>query len=270
LITINKNNLQGLVKTVESVKNQLYKDFEWFIIDGQSTDGSVEYLNQIEFPSLHKIIEADNGIYDAMNKGIDLIADKNLVLFLNSGDCLFNEYSLKVISDNKKQYDFVFGDFIIKRIINNKCIIRKIKQPDNLNFLWLFFKTLNHQSYLLKGSLLKKYKFNLQYKICADWVQLMEILRNENKLEWLKLDSVISIYDGDGMSFGSNYKLERKNYLTLNYSKVYLESVEEYSSVITKDIFPLVENISKSKWRWKLLEFLIIAMSFSKVFSLKK
>lgn len=264
LITINKNNLQGLVKTVESVCNQLNQDFEWFIIDGQSTDGSVEYINQIDLPYLHKVIEPDMGIYDAMNKGIDLISDNNLVLFLNSGDCLFNEDSIRGLSKFSKQYDFIFSDVIITRLINNKYIQKKIKQPDSLNMLWLFYKTLNHQSYLLKGSLLKKYKFNLDYKICADWVQLMDILRCENKFEWLKLDCVISIYDGDGMSYGSNYKLERNHYLNLNYSKLYLDSVDEIASIITKNNFHLIQDVFKSVWRWKLFVLLINGLNVFK------
>jgi glycosyltransferase involved in cell wall biosynthesis len=257
IVTINKNNLSGLIKTVESVQNQTFSDFNWYIIDGISTDGSVDYINKIQFANLKKIVETDQGIYDAMNKGVDLVEGNDLVLFLNSGDRLYNNDTLATIVNKSKNYDFVYGDFIKEQLINNKSCQTYVRQPEKLNLLWLFNKTLNHQSYLIRGVLLKKYKFNLKYKICADWVQLMDIIRLESNLKWLKLECLISVYDGDGLSNRSNYMLEHKEYLDLNFSEIHLKSVEDIASVITKRNFTVLQEISRSKWRWKLLTLFI-------------
>ena len=83
IITINFNNLAGLKKTVESVGGPLPLDCEWIVVDGLSTDGSVEFIDYAPFT--HKIIEKDRGIYDAMNKGLKA-ANGDFVWFMNSGD----------------------------------------------------------------------------------------------------------------------------------------------------------------------------------------
>ena len=106
IISINRNNASGLRKTIESVVSQTYTDFEYIIIDGASTDGSIGVINEFatplnlpqrekkEHPIINWISELDSGIYNAMNKGI-LKASGEYLLFLNSGDYLYNSEVLK-------------------------------------------------------------------------------------------------------------------------------------------------------------------------------
>ena len=85
IITINYNNREGLRKTIESVVNQTYRNFEYIIIDGGSTDGSVEVVKEYADRISYWVSEPDNGIYNAMNKGV-LAANGKYIQFLNSGD----------------------------------------------------------------------------------------------------------------------------------------------------------------------------------------
>ena len=90
IITINFNNHDGLQKTINSVIAQTWKDFEWIIIDGGSTDGSKNLIEQYDKYITYWISESDKGIYNAMNKGIK-IARGDYLQFLNSGDYFYNE-----------------------------------------------------------------------------------------------------------------------------------------------------------------------------------
>ena len=98
IVTINYNNKKGLAKTIESVTNQEFKDFEWIIVDGGSTDESValiqDNLNHIDY----WVSEKDQGIYDAMNKGIKA-STRDYILFLNSGDYFYTNEATKIIDN---------------------------------------------------------------------------------------------------------------------------------------------------------------------------
>ena len=115
IITINYNNLEGLRKTTKSIISQTWGDFEWIIIDGGSSDGSNEYIINLNYnlnrngwnPITYWCSELDKGIYNAMNKGIVKAKGKYL-LFLNSGDCLHDKDVLKNIEDKLQEEDIVY------------------------------------------------------------------------------------------------------------------------------------------------------------------
>ena len=94
VITINYNNCEGLQRTIDSVIGQTFKDFEFIVIDGGSTDGSVDIINKNAASITYWISERDNGIYHAMNKGIAQ-AHGDYCIFMNSGDCFYNIEVLK-------------------------------------------------------------------------------------------------------------------------------------------------------------------------------
>ena len=108
IITINLNNAAGLRKTIESVVNQTFTDYEYLIIDGGSTDGSVEVIKEFADKITYWVSEPDKGIYNAMNKGI-LKARGEYLQFLNSGDWLVdNEVLFRVFSLNHFE-DILYG-----------------------------------------------------------------------------------------------------------------------------------------------------------------
>ena len=101
IITVVKNDLQGLMNTKDSIYNQIFTDFEWIIIDGNSNDGTVEFIHNLNFQNIKFISENDNGIYDAMNKGI-IFCSNNYVLYLNAGDTFNLSDSLSQVAAHLK------------------------------------------------------------------------------------------------------------------------------------------------------------------------
>ena len=106
IITINYNNQSGLQRTVESIVNQTWKEFEYIVIDGGSTDGSAAYLESQNKIFDYWVSEKDLGIYNAMNKGIKA-ATGHYLLFLNSGDELLNDKVLAQNHHNLENKDLV-------------------------------------------------------------------------------------------------------------------------------------------------------------------
>ena len=108
IITINYNNRDGLRRTIESVVNQTFRDFEYIIIDGGSTDGSVEVIKKYADRIDYWVSEPDKGIYNAMNKGI-LQAHGEYLNFMNSGDCFYDEECLYKVSTSNLKADIIVG-----------------------------------------------------------------------------------------------------------------------------------------------------------------
>ncbi len=152
IITINYNNSYGLRKTVESVLSQTYHDFEYIIIDGDSTDGSKEYLHTLPLCAhdLHIVSEPDTGIYNAMNKGIRM-AHGEYCLFLNSGDFLIKPNVLEQVFDND-----TWADILCARcnVSDKGKIIWTSNPPQEVTFGTLYFVGLSHQSTFIRRTLL--------------------------------------------------------------------------------------------------------------------
>ncbi|WP_373940767.1 glycosyltransferase [Polaribacter sejongensis] len=138
IITINYNNLLGLKKTMQSVFDQTYKDVEYVIIDGGSTDGSKEYILDNAEKLAYWVSEPDNGIYNAMNKGIAKATGEYL-LFLNSGDFLCDNYVLSKFSLELKDADIYYGNLI--KVRQNGSFL-KSKGPDAEKITILTFITV--------------------------------------------------------------------------------------------------------------------------------
>ena len=98
IITVNLNNRDGLQKTIDSVVSQTFKDYEWIVIDGGSTDGSKELIEQYADHFTDWVSEPDKGIYNAMNKGIGM-ASGEYIQFLNSGDSLVSGHVVDQMSE---------------------------------------------------------------------------------------------------------------------------------------------------------------------------
>lgn len=169
IITVNFNNLSGLQKTMQSVLNQTYANWEYIVIDGGSTDGSKDYIQSYQDKLFYWCSEKDGGIYDGMNKGITQ-ATGDYVLFLNSGDYFINEKSLaKLIAYNIKE------DLIICR---QKFISSKKKKGSSpklreseIDIKFFLSSTFPHQSTLIRRTLFDKIGlYDISYKVSADWV----------------------------------------------------------------------------------------------------
>lgn len=166
IITVNYNNCSGLHKTLVSVQKQTARDsFEFIIVDGKSTDGSLELINEYDTLLIDKwISESDNGIYEAMNKGIS-IAEGEYLLFLNSGDWLYNDFVIESCLPYFKA-DIVYGNAWFKK--GKREWVEKY--PSKLSFYFFYQYTLNHQSTFIKASLFNDYgMYREDLKINSDW-----------------------------------------------------------------------------------------------------
>ena len=111
VITINFNNAIGLEKTIKSVIEQKFTDFEFVIIDGDSSDGSKEIIKKYSNKISYWVSEKDKGIYNAQNKGIER-AIGEYCLFLNSGDYLVDTTVFQTVFSEKRTQDIIYGDMI--------------------------------------------------------------------------------------------------------------------------------------------------------------
>lgn len=178
IITINFNNADGLRKTLESVRSQTSKNYEHIIVDGGSTDGSVdvihEFLQDEEYAE-HVTFwcsEKDGGIWDAMNKGVSH-ANGQYVLMLNSGDNLNNKDVISYLNSLSFTQDIIYS--------NTNCITSSgnyiVKYPEKLSPE--YFKggmSLGHQNALISTEISRKFPYHLDYKYASDIVFFIETI----------------------------------------------------------------------------------------------
>ena len=216
IITINLNNAAGLKKTIESVKGQTWKNYEYVVIDGGSVDESIGLIKDNSSSISHWISEADKGIYNAINKGIHLAKGKYL-LILNSGDILNSPRVLETLSGYlEKNYDIVYGN---TELVSPKAKPRIKTPPKKFYFDYLTHNTLVHQSVLIKRDLHHTVgAYNEELKIVADWAFLLDATA-KYRATCLYVDLIISSYDTTGISAkNKNQRLkEQKGYLLKNY-----------------------------------------------------
>lgn len=195
IITINYNNYSGLKETLKSVNEQTNKNFEYIVIDGASTDGSVDLLNEYKEVITKCISEKDNGIYNAMNKGIQL-ATKDYILFLNSGDTLYDQNTIKDIMNIEFKADIVEGDTYC---IKNKKLSHIWTAPDEITANTFYSGSICHQSSFIKRTLFTNCLYNESYKIVSDWEFFFKQLIFKNAT-YQKIPRIVSKFDITGIS----------------------------------------------------------------------
>ena len=204
IITVNKNNADGLEKTCQSVAWQTFENFEWIVIDGASNDNSVDIIKKYAYKMAHWISEPDTGIYNAMNKGIKL-AKGDYCLFLNSGDWLFSPDALKEAFDIIKDLDdadVYYGD-----CLNSDFTISKM--PERLSIDHLYTQSsLSHQNTFINRSLFYDHGFyDENFPTVSDSIFFVkEFLVYRSK--FIHIKTIISVYNIGGIS--SVYKYARK------------------------------------------------------------
>lgn len=211
VITINYNNATGLERTIKSIINQSPKNFEYIIIDGLSTDRSSEVINLYKEKIDHIIIEKDTGIYNAMNKGIQ-IASGEYILFINSGDELYNDQTLKNCYSFLHTYDFLSGNTLC---ISPKGKRKMWKSPQILTSYLLMRYSLSHQSTFIRAKLLKDRPYKEDLRIVSDWEQMIfELLINDASYSYI--NQTISIFYEDGISRNNKNLNEKERKQVLN------------------------------------------------------
>ena len=248
IITVNFNNRIGLYETLKSVAHQTCLDYEHIIIDGGSTDGSVDVIKSMMDDSGYSshvsfwCSEKDEGVYNAMNKGL-LHVNGDYILFLNSGDYFIDSDKIQEIISLGITEDIIYFDAL--------CMFEKgtvtMQYPDFITPSFFYGKrTLNHQNTLIKAELHKKRPFNELYRIVADMDFFFEeIIMKDCSTRHVNFPIVF--YNGvDGLS-------SKKENLNLRDAEM-RNSVSSYlSGRFIRDldyIYSLEEEIREYKYRW--------------------
>lgn len=214
VITVCKNEGKTLEQTILSVKNQTYKNIEHIIIDGKSTDETVNILEKYK-NSLVIVSEKDNGIYDAMNKGLKL-ATGDFIIFINANDYFYNNEVVEKVNsliDKNKNVEFLYGQGVFVELENPFKVVSKIENEylnsEGKRYSLLDFGGFNHQAIFYSKTLFEKYGvFSTKYKIVSDNMFNFEcILKHRCKV--LFTDLYISKRSTCGVST-SNLELLKK------------------------------------------------------------
>ncbi|MDD3320924.1 MAG: glycosyltransferase family 2 protein [Paludibacter sp.] len=212
IITINRNNAEGLQRTIDSVLSQTFSAFEYIVIDGASTDNSMPLLSDLLMLDNERMLkfgetvvkgitvkwlsEPDTGVYQAMNKGIKM-ATGDYLLFLNSGDFLVHDNVFKTVFLETKLADILCGGC---NVSENGKVVWTSNPPEDVTFGTLYSVGLAHQSTFIKRYLFEKlgmYREDFKYNSDIDfWYR--SIIVNGASTE--KVDVIIADYNLDGIS----------------------------------------------------------------------
>ena len=256
IITINWNNASGLEKTMKSVLSQTCADFEYVVVDGASTDASVEVIKRFEpefAGRLKWISEPDRGIYNAMNKGIGM-ASGQYVEFLNSGDCLVSEEvvaNMYAALDGNGYPSILYGN-MRKAMPDGRIVTDKGFAGREITFLGFYLGTLNHSSALIRKSLFDKYGlYDESLKIVSDWKWFLQAIVFEGETP-VYCDTDVSLFDMTGIS-ESNRELtlsEREQVLRASVNPAILADYQEWARPIMR-----LKRLKRHPWADKLVWF---------------
>ncbi|MHC0447310.1 glycosyltransferase family 2 protein [Flavobacterium sp. 3-218] len=274
IITINFNNIEGLKKTMNSVVNQTWKQFEYIIIDGGSSDNSPVVIR--EYADANRVSywvsEKDNGIYNAMNKGIKKAKGKYL-LFLNSGDYLFdNNVFQNVFRNFDSDIDFICGNLYFEQ--NGKKLIKE--HPEQMTFSHLVSRNICHPSTFIKKSLFEKYDlYNENNKIVSDWEFFFKTM-GLNGATYKKINCTITNFDMGGISSLQEdlVREEKKRVFKSYLPYVFNNENDDYifgRFIETNKRFNALKKIDKSPFFRKIATFQLFFIEFLiKIFNARK
>ena len=250
IIVVSLNTKADLIKTFNSIFKQKYKKYEIIVIDGLSSDGSIEYIRKLKNKNICKIIARDKGIYDAMNKGIKKAKNK-WTIFLNSGDTFYNSFTLlnvKKLIEKKPNSDLIIGKNVLADEIKS---MTKFKEMDENTTHSVF----SHQSIYFKTQLLKKRNFDIKFKIAADFDLLKYFYKK--KFVFGYCDNILSISKPRGISDKMRFIAHKEFYLICKkYNKDKLLTLKYYLTLIyisftktVKIFFPNIKEILLIKFK---------------------
>lgn len=247
IITINRNNREGLLKTIQSVVSQAVPPDEFIIIDGASTDGSADLLAQYAGHITYSVSEPDKGIYNAMNKGVTA-AKADYCIFMNSGDCFCDIDVIRKFKDSGVDADIICGN---AKILEDPP---RIKKPFGTVTLKTLYKgAICHQSALIKTGLLRKYPYDETLKIVSDKKFFLQALIFEGA-SYATVDINVVDYDINGFSSQNRFGSEQE-WKTVLWKMIPHRILEDYGEEQDGKLFHFndYENffseVGKRKWR---------------------
>ena len=192
IITVNYNDAQGLEYTIKSVISQTCHDYEFIIIDGGSTDNSKCIIEENQSQVDYWVSETDNGIFNAMNKGIK-VAKGDYLIFMNSGDCFKNE---KVLEET---LHYLGADFVIGQIESKNDHRIMDYELSDISMMTFYKGAIPHQATFHKKSLFKNSMYDETLKISSDWKFFFQKIIPENA-SYNLMPVVVCSFDTGGIS----------------------------------------------------------------------
>lgn len=237
VVTVCLNTVTTIAQTIESVLCQTYENLEYIIMDGQSVDGTLEKIHQYENSPKVKVLSGkDSGLYNAMNKAID-VCSGDYVIFLNSGDVFADNNVLsdtvalmtaKMDKDDQKSNDRALPDIFYSNVIKiyeKERIVERYSGKHKVFKLLMMGRMPCHQGIFASKAVLKEYQFDESYQICADFDFLMRCIHNGVKMQYLNVNvSVVDCVMGISSQTGNLDKMRaeddrsiKKNYPFMYY-----------------------------------------------------
>jgi glycosyltransferase involved in cell wall biosynthesis len=194
VITVVYNAVSLVEDTIKSVISQRYDDVEYILVDGGSTDGTVDIIKSYEKNIAHWVSESDKGIYDAMNRAIDM-ASGDWINFLNAGDTFFSEYSVEqMVANLSCSVSVVYGDSMIKD--GTHLFVARAKQMSPTNLIFWGTRTVCHQAMFVRRSVCVHYNIKYILKAELDWY--FELLERGAQVKYVPMP--VCIYALGGLS----------------------------------------------------------------------
>ena len=196
VITVCYNNLHGLQRTADSILAQTTPPVSWLVVDGGSVDGTRDYLSNLDVPYLSFISEPDDGLYDAMNKGLDRIGpeDAGYVIFMNSGDAFADVETLKILTEALEEdpVDLIYGD-----AIEFDGEARHYKVALSHQRVWYSMFT-HHQAMAYRRTAIGPLRYDLSFKMAADWALTAQLLKSGASAKYLP--KALCLFERGGFS----------------------------------------------------------------------
>lgn len=249
IITVNYNNKDGLRKTIESVIHQSFRDFEYIVIDGGSTDGSADVLKEYDAQIDYWVSESDKGIYNAMNKGI-VKAKGEYLNFMNSGDCFYTPDILEKVASYNYETDFIVGHdyhFNVEIQKGHASIL-----PSRTTMVHFFVATLDHQSSFIRRELFDNSPYDEGYRLVSDWIFFTEkIVRDGKQVQFIP--DIVCRREEGGLSEQQRER-NRKEINSFLHQFLPIGVYKDYATLSQLDktslyrIFDICDNDKKRKW----------------------
>ena len=238
IITVNYNDAEGLERTIRSVISQTFRDYEFIIIDGGSTDGSVGVIKQYEGYIDYWVSEPDGGIYPGMNKGLRQ-AKGEYLNFMNGGDCYHSSDVLETIFALDSHADIITGEHAENGLRN--------VGKDGVTMLDLYKWAIDHQASFIKREVALRHPYDEKYRIVSDWKFFIEALVLEN-CSFFYTDTIVVDFDMKGIS-NTNSTLDRQEREAVLRELFPDRILKDYQLLasIHPDLLEVAPRISKSQ-----------------------
>ena len=186
IITVCRNHAQELERTIRSVESQTWQEREYLVIDGASTDDTLDVIKAHEASITRWVSEPDQGIYDAMNKGVKM-AQGEWVIFMNAGDTFAGDDTLQRVFGSPQDADVIYGDVIKGELV------KKAEAPRNAHRMFYC-----HQSAFVRTRCLREFPFDIRHRMSADFKQVKQLYLSGKT--FLQLDFPVANFDTQGVS----------------------------------------------------------------------